>query len=112
MSVHHVLFVCPTWSALRAGILSDCRTTDLRKLLNDYKGAKAAVKFVLQTDLLAQFRLIASSEQANRTGLPDLASDFNANDEHHENKNKAKNEQDITHPSSGNVGTTQAESTL
>ena len=71
--MHHVLFVCPTWSALRARILSDCRTTDLRKLLNDYKGAKAAIKFMLQTDLLVQFRLIASSEQANRTGLPDLA---------------------------------------
>jgi len=38
-----------------------------------------------------QFRLIASSEQANRTGLPNLASDFNANDEHHKNKNKTKN---------------------
>jgi hypothetical protein len=47
MSVHHILFACPTWSALRTGILSAFRTADLRKLLNDQKGAKAAVKFVL-----------------------------------------------------------------
>ena len=112
MLVHYVLFVCPTWSALRAGILSDCRTIDLCKLLNDYKGAKTAIKFVLQTDLLAQFRLIASSEQANCTGLPDLASDFNANDEHYENENKAENKQDIIYPSSGNIGIIQTESTL
>jgi hypothetical protein len=46
--------------------LSDFRTPDLRALLNSYKGAIAAVKFVLQANLLAQFSLIAASEQAHR----------------------------------------------
>jgi hypothetical protein len=55
------------------GILGDFRTTDLRKLLNDSKGAKAAVKFVLQTDLLAQFRLVARAEQEERRRLSGLA---------------------------------------
>ncbi len=66
MTVHHVLLSCPTWSALRMGILGDFRTTDLRKLLNSYKGAIAAVRFILQTDLLAQFSLVAKVEQAKR----------------------------------------------
>jgi hypothetical protein len=63
MTIHHVLLSYPTWSALRIGILGDY-TSDLRKLLNSYKGAIAAVKFVLQTDLLAQFSLVATLEQA------------------------------------------------
>jgi ribonuclease HI len=111
MSVHHVLFACPTWSALRKGILSAFRTTDLRKLLNNQKGAKAAVKFVLQTDLLAQFRLIARAEHAKRLGLSDLALDINANNDHIENENEAENEQDNAYPSLGTTGTSQAEST-
>ena len=111
ISVYHVLFACPTWSALRTGILSAFRTTDLRKLLNNQKGAKAAVKFVLQTDLLAQFRLIARAEHAKRLGPSDLALDINANNDHIENEDEAENEQDNTYPSLGTTGTSQAEST-
>src|SRR5438067_10785956 len=79
MSVHHVLFACPTWSVLRTGILSAFRTTDLRKLLNNQKGAKATVKFVLQTDLLAQFSLIARAEHAKCLGLSNLVLYININ---------------------------------
>ena len=89
--MYHVLFVCPTWSALRTEILSDFRTTDLRKLLNNHKGAKAAIKFVLQIDLLVQFRLIARAEQAKRLGKSDLVRNFNANNENIGNKNEAEN---------------------
>jgi hypothetical protein len=42
---------------------------NIRKLLNSYKGAIAAVKFVLQTDLLAQFSLVAKMEKAKRLQL-------------------------------------------
>jgi hypothetical protein len=47
-------------------ILGDFRTADLRKLLNSYKGAVAAVRFVLQTGLMAQFSLVTKSEQAEQ----------------------------------------------
>ena len=84
---------------------------DLRKLLNNQKGAKAAVKFVLQTDLLAQFRLIARAEHAKRLGLSDLALDINTNYDHIENEDEAENKQDNTYPNLGTTGTSQAEST-
>ena len=66
MTVQHVLLVCPTWNALRQELLSKFQTTDLRKLLGERKSALAAIKFILQTDLLAQFRAVARQEQAKR----------------------------------------------
>jgi hypothetical protein len=47
-------------------ILGDFCTTDLRKFLNNYKRAIGAVRFVLQTDLLAQFNLVAKIKRAKR----------------------------------------------
>jgi hypothetical protein len=46
--------------------LGEIRSTDMRELLNTYKGATAAVRFVLHTNLLAQFSLVARIEQAER----------------------------------------------
>jgi hypothetical protein len=66
MTVQHILFSCPTWSALRMRILGEIRSTDMRELLNTYKGATAAVRFVLHTNLLARFSLVARIEQAER----------------------------------------------
>jgi hypothetical protein len=47
-------------------ILGELRTTSLRVLLNTYEGATAAIEFVLRTNLLAQFSLVARKEQAER----------------------------------------------
>jgi ribonuclease HI len=69
MTVRHVLLDCPTWSEARRGHLGTLQTADLRKLLNDPNGAKAAVKFILYTDLLAQFRTVARQEQAKHLHL-------------------------------------------
>jgi hypothetical protein len=47
-------------------ILGELRTTDIRVLLNTYEGATAAIEFVLRTNLLAQFSLIARKEKVER----------------------------------------------
>ena len=62
MTVHHVLLDCPTWAEPRKELLGVFRTKDLRILLNDRKGALAAIKFILHTDILAQFRRIAKQK--------------------------------------------------
>ena len=46
---------------------------------------------MLQTDLLAQFRLIAKAKQAKRLKLSDLVLNINANNDHIENENEAEN---------------------
>ena len=66
---------------------------------------------MLQTDLLAQFRLIARAEHAKRLGSSDLALDINANNDHIENEDEAENEQNNKYPSLRTTGTSQAEST-
>jgi hypothetical protein len=38
----------------------------MRVLLNTYEGATAAIEFVLRTNLLAQFSLVARNEQLER----------------------------------------------
>ena len=68
MTVHHILLDCPIWTEPRRELLGTFHSKDLRKLLNDRKGAIAAIKFVLHTDLLAQFGRIARQERAKRQG--------------------------------------------
>jgi hypothetical protein len=63
MTVHHILLFCPTWSTLRMRILGELRTTDMRILLNTYEGVTAAIEFVLRTNLLAQFSLVAGKRR-------------------------------------------------
>jgi hypothetical protein len=82
----------------------------LRKLLNDHKGAKAAVNFVLQTDLLAQFRLVVRLEQAKRLRSSGPALDCGDNDENGVIENE--HEQDNSYLSSEETGIPQAERTL
>ena len=67
MTVHHVLLDCPTWVEPRKELLDIFYTKNLRILLNDRKGAIAATKFILHTNILAQFRRIARQELAKRT---------------------------------------------
>jgi hypothetical protein len=66
MTIHHILLSYPTWSTLRMRILGELRTTDIRVLLNTYEGATAAIEFVLRTNLLAQFSLVAGKEKVER----------------------------------------------
>jgi hypothetical protein len=47
-------------------ILGELRTTDMRVFFNTYEGAIAAIEFVLCTNLLAQFSLVAREEQVER----------------------------------------------
>jgi hypothetical protein len=47
-------------------LLGELRTTDMRVLLNTYEGATAAIEFVLRTNLLLQFSLVARKEQIER----------------------------------------------
>src|SRR6266496_4887807 len=63
MTVHHILLDCPTWTEPCRELLDAFHSKDLHKLLNDQKRAIAAIKFVLHTDLLAQFGHIARQEQ-------------------------------------------------
>jgi hypothetical protein len=65
MTVRHVLLVCPTWSALRTRLLGELRTSDIRVILNSTTGATAATRFILHTNLLDQFRLVAREAQAD-----------------------------------------------
>ena len=66
MTVQHVLLSCPIWSALRRRVLGALWSTDIREILNNFKGATAAIQFVLQTNLLAQFSLVAGDSHAIR----------------------------------------------
>jgi len=65
MTVRHVLLACPTWSVLRMRLLGELRTSDIRVLLNSTTGATAATSFILLTNLLDQFRLVAREAQAD-----------------------------------------------
>ena len=74
MTVRHVLLSCPTWVAQRPQYLARLRTLDLRKVLSTPEGAKAAVEFILATNILAQFTSVAREEQDNRREEDEAAS--------------------------------------
>jgi hypothetical protein len=65
MTVRHVLLSCPKWAAQRHQHLARLRTLDLRKVLGTPEGVKAAVEFVLATNILAQFTRVAREERDN-----------------------------------------------
>jgi len=72
MTVRHVLLSCTLWTEKRQQELRSLRTTDLRQILRTPAGIRAAVRFILQTGLLAQFDLFAHEEQARRGGEGEL----------------------------------------
>ena len=65
MTVRHVLLSCPKWAALRHQYLAQLHTLDLKRILNTSEGAKAAVEFILATNILAQFTRVAREERDN-----------------------------------------------
>jgi hypothetical protein len=68
MTVQHILLICSTWTTLRSRYLAELKTLDIRKILNSIKGSKAAVQFILATNLLPQFQRVACEEQETRRG--------------------------------------------
>jgi hypothetical protein len=58
MTVRHVLLRCPTWRAIREEELADFRG-DIRRILNTSPGATAAIRLILRTKLLNQFKTTA-----------------------------------------------------
>ena len=67
MTVRHTLLICPRWRELRQRYLARLKTSDIRQLLNTPKGLKAAVRFILATNLLPQFQRVAREEQEIRS---------------------------------------------
>jgi hypothetical protein len=68
MTVRHVLLRCPTWRASREEELAAFRG-DIRRILNTSPGATAAIRLILRTKLLDQFKTTAcDGEQEKRGG--------------------------------------------
>jgi hypothetical protein len=55
MTVRHVLLICPTWQDIRQSI--GLLRKNLRWALTTREGASKAIKFILRTGLLEQFKL-------------------------------------------------------
>ena len=61
MTVRHVLLRCPIWRAIQEEELADFRG-DIKRILNTSQGATAAIRLVLRTKLLDQFKTITACE--------------------------------------------------
>ena len=62
ITVRYILLYCPLWRDIRCQKLAGLRITDLREILNSPKGAEAAIRFILRTGILTQFRRVAREE--------------------------------------------------
>jgi hypothetical protein len=56
MTVRHVVLECPKWQQEREELGEPLRTNDLRRVLSSKEGCRAAIKLVLRTKLLEQFK--------------------------------------------------------
>ena len=54
MTVKHVILTCPKWREQRRAHLGEVH--DLKQILTNQQGATAAIRMILATDILAQFR--------------------------------------------------------
>ena len=63
-TVRHVLLTCPQWTSLREEYIRPLRSTNLGTILNSAKGCNAAVRFILRSQLLEQFKGIACESPA------------------------------------------------
>jgi hypothetical protein len=66
MSVRHVLIACPKWRNIRETELREFGE-DLREILGTKEGATAAIRAILKTELLEQFKATPCGEQEGRT---------------------------------------------
>jgi len=65
MTVRHVLLTCPIWKDLRDEYIRPLQSTNLSNILNSPKGCTAVILFILHTQLLEQFKGVASESLAN-----------------------------------------------
>jgi hypothetical protein len=65
MSVRHVLLSCPQWERERKKELKDI-TRDLKEVLGIKHGATAAIKLILKTGLLEQFKATIQAREERR----------------------------------------------
>ena len=62
-TVHHVLMECPEYEGLRANIFGNHNFYDKKKLLGNCKTAKQVVNFMLQTQVLGQFKALKTGPE-------------------------------------------------
>ena len=62
-TVKHFLLGCATWESQRRKILGSYRFRDIRIILNTRKGSLKAVKFLLATGRLEQFKAVTLQEE-------------------------------------------------
>lgn len=60
----HIILFCPTHTAGRAEMLAEAKTTDYTKLLSTEAGLRAVTRWLLQRDILTQFSLARTSDDA------------------------------------------------
>ena len=65
MSVRHILLSCPQWMREREEELGDM-TRDLKEVLGTKHGATAAIRLILKTGLLEQFKATAQAKREER----------------------------------------------
>jgi hypothetical protein len=63
MSVQHILMACPNWARLREQEIGRTER-DIRVVLGTKEGATAAIRMILKTGLLGQFKAVTREEQA------------------------------------------------
>ena len=64
----HVLLYCPELSQQRPELLKEAGTHDVRTILTESKGIRAAARWMVKSGWLGQYRL--AKEQLSRTKLP------------------------------------------
>ena len=64
----HILLYCPELSQQRPELLKEAGTHDVRTMLTESKGIRAAARWMVKSGWLGQYRL--AKEQLSRTKLP------------------------------------------
>jgi hypothetical protein len=67
MSVRHVLLFCPQWEREREKELGDM-ARDLKEVLETKHGTTAAIRLILKTGLLEQFKATVQAKKERRRG--------------------------------------------
>ena len=69
ISVRHILLYCPLWGREREKELEEMEMArDLKEVLGTKHGATAAIRLILKTGLLEQFKATVQARREERTG--------------------------------------------
>jgi hypothetical protein len=63
MTVKHIVLQCPKWRQEREEIGQPLRTNSLKRVLSGKEGCRAAIKLVLRTKLLEQFKEVEERQR-------------------------------------------------